>query len=110
MHVTEIIESFTIRNPANGRECSPYGAIPPGYTERVGKGWTVRLSNGTVGTCRGSFPSREAAAEHAREINDRAREGYRQHARLYPDQAGRCEALIERIPEFGEVKLNGEVK
>ena len=98
MYATEIVKSFVMRNPATGATCSPYGSIPPGYTERVDRGYSLAHSDGIVGNGRPPFTDRADAVALAKSINARAIEGLEQHARMYPQTAEDCARRIARIP------------
>lgn len=102
MHIVDIRESFVMLNPSTGHKCSPYGSIPPGYTDRVSQGWTFGMDDGTVGIGRPPLATYSEAVKVANDINTKAINSMIQHANIYPDQASSCLAKADRIPLFCE--------
>lgn len=67
MYPVEVIESRVWKNSKTGQRASIYGAVPwvfgpkPPEWNVVAQGYTLAMSNGTVGYGRPPLPSREEA-------------------------------------------------
>lgn len=77
MRVLEIIESKCWRNKSTGQTVSIYGATPwtlesqKGNWELHTRGYTWRMSNGTIGLCRQPAKTYEEAVEVMERINNK---------------------------------------
>lgn len=98
MHITDIRKRFILRNPETGQTCSPYGSIPPGYTERVDNGYTFGMDDGTVGFSHGTLHTMEVAVAKANEINAAEINRLIGHANRYKQTAPL--RMADKIPLF----------
>jgi hypothetical protein len=65
--IISIVKSYVRRNPETGATCSVFGAVPPGYSERVFRGWTFEIvRNGSVtrGIGKPPFKTKEEAEKY----------------------------------------------
>ena len=105
MHVVRIIESRTWRRD-DGATASTYGACPwPCESERSRwsintDGWTLEMSDGTIGFGRPAFATFPEAVAAANEINSRRCQAYARHAERFPETADKCRSSIDAIPIF----------
>ena len=90
MRVLEVIEAKHWRH-TSGRTASIYGAVPYYTDAQRGewaietKGFTWRMSNGTVGLLRPAAKTRAEAEAVAAKINTKADNDDRQHREMYPE-------------------------